>query len=151
MWSTPPAPDAPKAPAPPVAPSPSPPAPHAPSSPAAPPAIIIPHADDVSAMRAWLRRQLAGETPLQVQGEPGARPWRGVPAAWEHHPEHGAFVREHLDAVRAVVVGGEAPPWLRSRWLEHLAALDYASRSHRGRQRLSAAELDAAERHEDGA
>ena len=102
-------------------------------------------------MRAWLRRQLAGETPLQVQGEPGVRPWRGVPAAWEHHPEHGAFAREHLDAARAVVAGGEVPPWLRSRWLEHLAALDYVSRSHRGRQRLSAAELEAAERHEEGA
>ena len=57
----------------------------------------------------------------------------------------------HLARLWAVLPFVEAPPWLRSRWLEHLAALDYASRSHRGRQRLSAAELDAAERHEEGA
>jgi hypothetical protein len=113
------------------------------------PAIVIPNADDVLAMRAWLRRQLAGETPLQVQGEPSARPWRGVPAAWATHAQHGAFVREHLAVAKAVVDGGEAPPWLRSRWLEHLASLTYASRSHRGRQRLSAAELSAAEQHDD--
>lgn len=130
----------------------------APARPSAPPtsttslpAIVIPDADDAAALRAWLRRQLAGETPLQVQGEPGVRPWRGVPVAWAVHPEHGAFVRSHLDVVRGVVDGAPLPPWLRSRWLEHLASLEYASRSRRGRRHLSAAELEAAERHDEGA